>query len=87
MNKATARAKRDEQPPSTPGTSAGRARLWPLAVSVLALGIVATVASVASAGTVGESVQTTAQLAAAAKTPEARPAKPVVQAPKVTTFA
>ena len=59
----------------------------PLAVSVLALGIVATVASVASAGTVGESVQTTAQLAAAAKTPEARPAKPVVQAPKVTTFA
>ncbi len=87
MNHATARAKRDEQPPSTPGTPAGRARFWPLAVSVLAIGLVATVASVASASAIGESVRTTAVVAAATKTPEARPAKAVAQAPKTTAFA
>lgn len=87
MDNASARTKRDEHPPSTAGTSPRRARYWPLTVAVLVVGSIAALASVASAGPIVDSVETTAQVALAAKTPEARPAKAVAEAPRTTAFA
>jgi hypothetical protein len=87
MDNASARTKRDEHPPSTAGTSSRRARFWPLTVAVLVVGSVAALASVASAGPITDSVETTAQVALAARTPEARPAKAVAEAPRTTAFA
>ncbi|MCU1371460.1 MAG: hypothetical protein JWO77_2654, partial [Ilumatobacteraceae bacterium] len=91
MNKAAARAKGAEQPPSTGGTSAGRARLWSVAAGVLAVGMIAAVAQVASADPIVEPATVTAR---AARIAEAQPAKAVAQArkavaqaPKTTAFA
>lgn len=86
MNKATARANGDANPPSTDGTSAGRARFWPLAAAVVAIGLVAAAAQVASADPIGDAVTTTARVASTATVPEARPAKAVQAAPETTAF-
>ncbi len=89
MNKEMARAKRDEQPPSTAGTSAGRARFWTVAVSVMAIGLVAAIAQVASAEPIADAVSTTAKVATTVTVPEAREARParaVAQKPETTVF-
>ena len=81
MNKEMARAKRDEQPPSTAGTSAGRARFWTVAVSVMAIGLVAAIAQVASAEPIADAVSTTAKVATTVTVPEAREARPASPRP------
>ena len=60
MKNARARAERNDQPPSTSGTSRRRARLWPLAVSIVAIGLIGAAAQVASAEPATDPVQTTA---------------------------
>ena len=61
MKTAEARAaKRADQPPSTPGTSAGRTRLRPLAVGALIIGIIAVAAQVVAADPASAPVQSSA---------------------------
>lgn len=86
MNKAMARAKRDEQPPSTSGTSTGRARRWSALAGVLAIGMIAAVAQVASADPIAPSEVTATTQKALARTAEARPAQAVQQAPETSAF-
>jgi hypothetical protein len=87
MPKATTRAKRDEQPPSTSGTSTRRARRWPVAGAMLAVGLIAAVAQVAAADPLAEPVKATTPTATAARVAPARPAKAVAQAPRTNAFA
>lgn len=82
-----ARATERSQPPSTNGTSAGRARLWPLAVSFVAVGLIAMAAQVASADPVTEPVQATAVAATAVPAVPARPVKAPEADPELQAFA
>ncbi|MGN6693915.1 MAG: transglycosylase family protein [Aquihabitans sp.] len=86
MNKATTRAERDAQPPSTSGTSTRRARLWPLAVAVVAIGLVTAAAQVSAADPIADAVATTAQRTSS-EAPVARPAKAVAETPDDSVFA
>ncbi|WP_426572308.1 transglycosylase family protein [Aquihabitans sp. McL0605] len=78
MKTAPARAtKRADQPPSTPGTPARRARRWPVLVSILALGLVAVAAQAVAADPASAPAQKPVKAAAPAK--PATAAKPVRQ--------
>lgn len=67
MHSTPARAtERADQPPSTSGTSAGRARRWPLRAGLLALGAIALAAPMVAAEPASAPVQSTALPAEAA---------------------
>ena len=84
MKTKLARAKRADQPPSTPGTSPRRARLRPVTVALVAIGLVAVAAQVVSAQPGSAPVRTTGSAAGASP---ARPAEPVRLAKANTAFA
>lgn len=89
MKTATARAKRADQPPSTPGTSERRARLWPITVTFLAIGLIGLAAQVVAADPISEPVSTTTLSRSVAAIVAAAPATPVraVERPELNAFA
>lgn len=77
MKTPAARVERDDHPPSTDGTSAGRARLRPLAATFVVASLIAVAAQVVAADPASTPVDTTELAAQAVIAAPARPAIPV----------